>query len=465
MNRYGQSSWYSRQPSIQFIFTHHISGILSNADLVLPQPPLGPLILATLIHQKFPDWQVEVLDGNLVPGDELLNRLDADIFCFTCWSSNYDSAAKVARYVKEKFPDSIVLFGGPHPTYMSMQILENMPEIDAVFRGSGETSLMQYLSGESIESIHGVSYRSTDGSIVDSPIMGIEPPINDTPLLNLNLLAIPYEYHPSPTDPAMSAFPFSGVRGCTRGSKRCEYCSIYTDGYRMMDPVRYWQHLNYLYETYGINYFFETGDTLTPAFISKLAEHKDCPDISLRIYGFPGYFAEKDIPALQKAGVKNIFMGIESVLVWENDFKRKYPTKLTRRALIDNIRLLGDAGISVLAAFVLGLPGETKDTLAKNCDLIAEISNLDSVNEILVSPIIPFPGSEYFSRCLASKDILNEYTNETHSDLRHTDSIIFDVLSSIFIKNNSAISMAEIIDTISLLRKTLPTGVASMINS
>lgn len=78
------------------------------------------------------------------------------------------SALRVAREVKNKFPELPVIFGGWHPTLAPEQTLKNKL-VDVVVRGQGEVTLLElvqrYQSGEGLDGIDGISYKQGDSQV------------------------------------------------------------------------------------------------------------------------------------------------------------------------------------------------------------------------------------------------------------------------------------------------------------
>jgi radical SAM superfamily enzyme YgiQ (UPF0313 family) len=230
----------------------------------------------------------------------------------------------------------------------------------------------------------------------------------------------------------MSAFPFAGVRGCNR-KIRCEYCSLSLSNYRTVSPEKYWSDINSLYRLYGINYFFETGDILSPNYINNLAEYHDHEKVAFRIYSYPGNFSATHMPQLKSVGVKTIFMGIESVVVWKENLHRKYKTGYSKTSLLDEINMLNDNGMKVIPSFILGLTNEDPQTLSENVDLILSIANLEAVDELTVSLLLAIPGSHYFNLCLDNTRIKEAYQSNSQTNLTIVDEIDLRLLSQLFL--------------------------------
>lgn len=448
---------------LQLVFCSHTRGQLARSDELQRQPPLGLLVLASYIRQRLPYIIVEVYDAGLLGAEELLDRLDAPVIGFSVWFSNYEESCRLAHEIKKRSPNTAILMGGPHATSNSERILRNQPQIDFVVRGDGEIALTRYLDGASPESIPGFAFRT----YASNSLMQIHESrseqinLNTLPLLDLDLLHPQYRWLSDVGGPGMSAFPISGIRGCQRSKTRCDYCSIPTFGYRTMSPQKYWMQVQSLNREYGINYFFETGDTFSPSLVESLSKHRTLSDIAFRIYSFPGTNKKEHIRYFKSMGISMIYMGIESVLHWTGRGKRRYTSNYSMESLFEEMSLYAESGISLWPGFLLGLPGESRQTLARNLDLIERIVNMPNVHEFTVSIVVPIPGSDYFDKfCLVPRVEL-EYARAVGRSLLTHDQIAYDILTRIFANTYTTVGFSEILASVYALKQRYGSRCAS----
>ena len=401
---------------VQLVFPKHDFGHLARENEVDPQPPLGLIVLASYLKEKLPNIEVEVFDGKRLGKDELIRELEADVIGLSVWFSNYDNAIAIAKKIKEKNPNTWVVMGGPHATAIADRIINQNPFVDAVVCGEGEIAFTYFLQGKALDEIPGFVYRS-DGSlsgVIDDPKALTQINLDSLPLFDLESLRPRFLWKNVLDAPAMSAFPLSGIRGCCR-KVRCEYCTGHFHGFRSMKPENYWAQVELLNDKYNIDYFFETGDTLPPNLIKKFSRVEARPKVGFRIYSYLGYLDQEDMRSLKEFGVVAIFMGVESVLIWNNQLVRKYPKGYDLNSLFYEIEMLRQTGIDVITSFILGLPGETNESLRENLNLIRKLHQMPNIHEITVSVVLPIPGSSYFKTCLNNSYILKEYYNRTHT--------------------------------------------------
>jgi radical SAM superfamily enzyme YgiQ (UPF0313 family) len=101
---------------------------------------------------------------------------------------------------------------------------------------------------------------------------------------------------------------------------------------------------------------------------------------------------------LKRLGVYEVFIGAESgddrLLAAAN---KGTTTDQVRKA----VELLAEQDIQVILSFVLGLPGETPETLRKTTDFARELYNHGNIVETSTSIMLPIPGSAAFDRLIA----------------------------------------------------------------
>ncbi len=77
---------------------------------------------------------------------EIATRIqEADIIAFSTYVWNHQISLETAKLVKEKSPDTLVLFGGPHVPDMAEQFLRSHPYIDIACHGEGEICFLSIL--------------------------------------------------------------------------------------------------------------------------------------------------------------------------------------------------------------------------------------------------------------------------------------------------------------------------------
>jgi anaerobic magnesium-protoporphyrin IX monomethyl ester cyclase len=444
---------------IQLVFCAHQLGKLAYENEIHIQPPLGIVSIASYLKKHIIDIEIEVIDGKRLSNEELFNKIDAEFLGFSVWYSNYENTIKCIKKIKQSKPWIKIAIGGPHVSFLADRIIKNNIEVDFVFKGEAEKTFFDFIKGLPLEKIDGLLYRDENCRIAHNIDVEINTDINEIPAPDLSLIFPSYEWLGNHNNHAMTAFPFSGIRGCSR-TERCEYCSIPLTGYRVKDPECYWKEIYYLNEKWGVDYFFETGDVATYPYLKRLAEYRNDKNVSFRIYSYPGNLKIEHLPVLKKIGVVAIFMGIESSLIWNRKFNRKY-NGYDFRYIQDTIKNFSQNGIKTIPSFILGLEGECLESFDSSVNMIQKLNSIEGIDEITVSKIIPLPGTKYFRMCLESERIKNQYEILTKTSLLISDTINFEVLSLLFIDEFTNLKSDDVNKYYKDIVRSLGAGVAS----
>lgn len=114
---------------------------------------------------------------------------------------------------------------------------------------------------------------------------------------------------------------------------------------------------------------------------------------------------------MHKAGMKQVFLGIESVHQQSLDAMNKKNT--TPEMVRKVVTMLQDRGISIFGGVIIGYPGETK-TMVRQTIQFAKSLNLSCIQ---FTPITAFPGTTFYDE-MKEKGMITSY-NYKHYDLFH----------------------------------------------
>jgi radical SAM superfamily enzyme YgiQ (UPF0313 family) len=107
-------------------------------------PPIGLAFLKAVADREgLPAYLIDeqIEDDPLALVAEHVKNLDPPYFFgLSVLTASYRHALNTAQRLKGLYPDSVICFGGPHPTAVPDAVLEH-PEVDIVVRGEGEAIL------------------------------------------------------------------------------------------------------------------------------------------------------------------------------------------------------------------------------------------------------------------------------------------------------------------------------------
>jgi anaerobic magnesium-protoporphyrin IX monomethyl ester cyclase len=321
-------------------------------------------------HGGFPD--VEFLDAMAfyIEHDELRERIrekQPDVVLATAITPMIYKAQETLKVAKEACPGILTILGGIHPTFMYGQVLSEAPWIDYIVRGEGEeiiVNLLRSIEAGTIETgrgtIKGLAYLE-DGKLVATPA---HPVIADLDTLTPDWSLLKWDkyiYIPLNTRVAVPNF----ARGCPF---TCRFCSQWKfwRKYRTRDPKKFVDEIEILVRDYNVGFFILADEEPT---INRKKFIELCEELIKR--KIPVYWGintrvtdilrDADLlPLYRKAGLLHISLGTEAAAQMKLDLFRKQTTiEQNKKA----IRLIREAGIVAEAQFIIGLEGETKETI------------------------------------------------------------------------------------------------------
>lgn len=362
-------------------------------------PPLGMAYIASYIRENS-EHEVRILDAltlNHTPKDiaQEVKRFDPDVVGIGVPSSSsvYD-AYETAHAIKEVNPDITIATGGVHMTFTAEEALRECRHIDAVVRGEGEATMLDLLShletGRPLKDVLGLSYRTNGGEVVETPR---RPLIKD-------LDSIPYPaYDLLPMDKyRMGTHPFAAIitsRGCPY---RCTFCSsseLFGRRWRARSSENIIGELRLLRDDYGVSEieFLDDVFTLDHVRVEETCSliRREGLDIRWTCSSRVDTIVRHPQIArhLREGGCSTVYLGAESGCQRILNVIKK---GITIEQIKQSIKILKDAGLRVLASFVLGLPGETREEVEKTIDFAAELDP-DLVQFTICTP---YPGTPLY---------------------------------------------------------------------
>jgi len=314
-----------------------------------------------------------------------LERYAPDLIGITSVTMNFPMAVKILQYCKTLRPEAATVMGGPHVTFMAGETLRAFPEVDVIVRGEGEETIQELVqtleSEKKLEEVRGLTYRR-DGIVVETEDRPFIQDIDRLPLPDRTLF--PLARYLAMRVPAS----ILTSRGCPTG---CSFCV----GYRMTgrkgrfrNPLRVVDEIQAA-QSLGFDEVCIDDDLFTRnrRHVSAICDEIGKRGLKLKMYIF-ARVDTVDEPLLRKlreAGCAMICFGLESGNQKVLDLANKRATvEGARRA----VELSKAAGIAPLGSFILGLPGETRETMEETISFAQSLGIPHGFH--LLSP---FPGT------------------------------------------------------------------------
>lgn len=373
-------SWMSRDGNIW----KKISGAM---------PPLGLAYIASYLEQN--NQTVRIIDAIAEQLDfpSLLDTVSVapHFIGITATTMTVKSALEYAALCRVKFPRTIIVLGGVHPTLMPEDVLINK-NVNFVIRGEGEYSFLKLINGMDIDKIPGLSYKR-DGNFFHNPYGELIKDLDTLPFPAYHLLPVLKYKATLGSYKRLPVISMISTRGCPG---KCTFClGSYLGGHVRMHSVKYLiEEIKMLQRDYGIKEISFYDDTFTTY---KLKVQEFCRqiltekmDLTWVCFARVDFIDEETLKLMKQAGCHQIMYGIES----GNEQILKNIKKMTSLDKAkEMVALTKKIGIECRAAFMLGNPGETEETMQQTLDFAKKLDP----DIALFNITTPYPGTEMYA--------------------------------------------------------------------
>ena len=314
--------------------------------------------------------------------------------------TQYPEALEIARFIKESYPATKVVFGGSYASSAPRDCITN-PDIDVVCCSEGEITAYELLEafkkGTPLDTIDGIVFQRDDGSVAQTPPRALIEDLNQMPMPAYHMLDLePYilaEHTSDFTGKKRRCMELITSRGCPYN---CIYChSFFGKKFRGRSPEMVMDEIRYLYLNHRVTEFVIWDDTFT---MDVERAKKICDliigsglKIVLQLRG--GVRAEQMdeelMAKLKQAGTETMCVGIESA-VWR--IQKMIRKNLKIKKVEELLALAQKYRITTIGLMMMGFPGETIAEIKENIRW-AHRSQLDYN---FFSIVTPFPNTELY---------------------------------------------------------------------
>lgn len=331
-----------------------------------------------------------------------------DIVAVSAMTCQYPTGLRIAEELKSNLRrDIITIFGGYHPSACPSVVKEY--SIDFVIRGEGEEPFRELIDalrgGTDYKNISNLAYY--DGSLHMNEnrrsMQSYELDELPFPKRNREMLA-QKEYglvYPSPDEQTGLAYVV-GSRGCVNA---CDFCASRIKGREVnrRSPENIVDEIEFLVQRYGISNVFFTDLNFTQyrdacyglceeIIKREVPIHWECmSNINTAFKGRDKLFSK-----MKEAGCVKVDFGIESL----NPEALRIAHKPMKYDVVEKVlRASEKAGILNTGFFMVGLPGDTKESVRMTICAVPDLP----IHRLRASVATPVPGSEWYDRVPSSR--------------------------------------------------------------
>ncbi len=318
-----------------------------------------------------------------------------DILIIYTSTPGFRNDARLARQLRQTYPDMRIGMVGPHCTALPEETLLGCPSLDFVARGEFDFAVADIARGTPLSEVEGLSFVK-NGKIIHNreraPIEDLDalPSVLDVYKRDLEIKKyfIGYLLHPY-----LSLYTGRGCPG------RCTFClwpqTIGGHKYRTRSPGSVLDEMRRAKDMFPeVKEFFFDDDTFTadPGRVQEIARGLGKLDI-VWSSSARANVPEKTLTIMKEGGLRCLMVGIES---GSDKILRNIKKGITTSQARSFVTTCRDLGITTHATFVVGLPGETKETIKATISFVKELDP----DTIQVSIASPYPGTELYEQAI-----------------------------------------------------------------
>lgn len=328
-------------------------------------------------------------------------ELNPSVVGFTCYDTNYAFVRILAKALKKKQSDIIILMGGPTATFSTETAMNHTPEIDIGVRGEGEHTMLELVQNQfnNLHNIKGITFRS-DNSLISTP---------DRQLISsgkkgaeLDILPSPYLTGLIPPDGRAGVIT---SRGCVYHCTYCNFSTMFNHTIRYHSVERVIKEFKLIADNWNPSQkselFIINDDTFT---LDVDRAKKICQRIIDEDIDLPFFFETRAdvcdrelVQLMAEAGIRHVSYGLESASLHVLKTIQKAPGR--EEAFLEQVKKAvqwsKDAGLKTSVSCMFGLPGEGIKEAQETVDFVEELD----VDEYAHNILFLCAGTKLFDTC------------------------------------------------------------------
>jgi len=321
---------------------------------------------------------------------------------------SFASDVKVAQALKDAKPSLKIGFVGAKVAVQPAESLQQGNCIDYVARNEFDFTIKEVAEGRDYKDVDGISYRDTNGVLVHNRDRAVLEDMDQLPFvtevykrdLHIEDYFIGYLMHPYISI-------YTG-RGC---KSRCTFClwpqTVGGHRYRTRSPGHVAEEIRLAQIAFPqVKEFFFDDDTFTDDLPRAEAIARELGKLGVTW----SCNAKANVPRSTLKVLKD--NGLRLLLVGYESGNQQILHNIKKGLLIDVARTFTkdchELGIKIHGTFILGLPGETKETIQQTIKFAKEINP----HTLQVSLAAPYPGTFLHKQALE-----NGWLNAEHAEL------------------------------------------------
>lgn len=329
---------------------------------------------------------------------------DFDLVVIYTSTPSFHNDAETARRIKEQRGDTLIAMVGPHVSVLPEESLTGAPSVDFVVRREFEFPIKHVAEGQPLSEVKGISWRDSDAIHHNEDAAPIED-LDSLPFVvdvYKRDLKIEKYYNGYLDHPYLSIY---SARGCPACCTYCLWPHALTKGtYRARSAESVAKELARAKELFPeVKEYFIDDDTFTAVPKRTIEMANAIKPLGIKWSATSrANVPYETLKVLKESGLHLLLVGYESgnEQILKN-IKKGVTTDRMRQFTKDCKSL----GIAIHGCFIVGLPGETKETIEETIKFALELDPFS----IQVSLPAPYPGTVFYNQALENNWLLPEH--------------------------------------------------------
>lgn len=379
--------------------------------------PLNLAYVGAVAERGGHDVKIVDCEAEDITAEQLLDMVwayEPHLIGTTATTPTFHFAVDYTEKIKEDFNIPTII-GGSHITVLKKEAFN--PCFDYGFVGESEESWKQFLDWGDISKIKGILYRDK-GDVrftgEPKPILDIDSvPFPARHLLNMDRYKLGTPRGVRRTTAIMAS------RGCPF---HCIFCTtnVFGDKVRRRSLSSVISEIHHCITMYNTQHFYFFDDTLTldRKYIIELCKLIEPLGITFEGSTRANLVDEEVISSLKRAGLVRLSFGLETV---NPNIRRIIKKEVPLEAYTTANRLTNKYGIETLNSCMIGLPGETKETINETLTFLRHSKEVKQANLAIA---VPYPGTELYDMAIKREHGLKLLTDDFSKYWRYGSAVM-----------------------------------------
>ena len=387
-------------------------------------PPLNLAYLASIAEKQGHD--VRIIDGESegMPIEQMADRtieFNPDIVGITATTPFYHISENLAKGLKQKNKDIRTAIGGQHITVLREAVFSNC--FDYGFIGEADNSWSKFLqtieSNGDISKVKGILYRE-NGEVKSTGKSDSVTDMDSLPFPARHLLNMKNYRMMTPRGEKKFTSIIT-MRGCPY---ECVFCStkVFGDKNRRISPKKVVEEMKECVDKYKTEHFTFLDDTLTlnRKHISDICDLIIEEKLGVTFDGNTraNLVDEELVKKMSEAGLVKLCFGLESA---DENVRKFLKKKVPLESYVAANKLTEKYGIETVNSCMIGLPGETEESIRNTLRFLREHKEIKQAN---IAIAVPYPGTELYEMAKKGENGLKLETTDFSQYKRYNAAVM-----------------------------------------